>query len=49
MNQKANKKMSKLINIGYKDRGLSVICNAGKVQLINKPAKIKKAILRPIT
>ncbi len=45
--QKISNKILKLINKGTSERGLSIPTN-GKIQLINNPPNIKKAILKPI-
>jgi hypothetical protein len=45
--QETNRKAFKLINRGISESGLS-IPTKGKIQLINNPPNIKKAILNPI-
>jgi len=45
--QKISKNISKLINKGISDSGLSIPIK-GKTQLINNPPNIKKATLKPI-
>ena len=47
INQKISKNISKLINKGIGDSGLSISIK-GKTQLINNPPNIKKVTLKPI-
>ena len=47
VNHNPSKKISKQINIGQSDKGLSVIPNAGNVQLTANPANMMKAIDNP--